>query len=365
MRNLVFFYPIINKDGLKQTFNTYLKYFKKKYNIVLVTNSPALKKFKSKYANIKIYNLNNSFLSKIKFLNEVFCLLKIFKFFNKQSIIFSLDKHFYLLILKFLNFQFKLIIRIPNPILFQSNLKENYFSDNAGNKFGILDIKFLKYSNKIIVYSKKNMLLLKKKYNLKNLVLIRNYFKKNICNKKRVKKDYNLFFIGRLVDSKDPVFFLVNTLKLVKKLNFKIHIIGDGPKRKELLNILNKSSNKNKVFIHGFVKSPFKKFNKKIDLFCLTSKFDGTPNVLGEAVSYKIPCLAPKGVGSVDEILNHGKYGCLYKPNNEKSFCENLTRALRNYNLSVKKADMAYKNLDLYSKHNTLDKLNNVLKKVN
>ena len=64
-------------------------------------------------------------------------------------------------------------------------------------------------------------------------------------------------------------------------------------------------------------------------------------------------------------ILNHGKYGCLYKPNNEKSFCENLTRALRNYNLSVKKADMAYKNLDLYSKHNTLDKLNNVLKKVN
>ena len=99
MRNLVFFYPIINKDGLKQTFNTYLKYFKKKYNIVLVTNSPALKKFKSKYANIKIYNLNNSFLSKIKFLNEVFCLLKIFKFFNKQSIIFSLDKHFYLLMI--------------------------------------------------------------------------------------------------------------------------------------------------------------------------------------------------------------------------------------------------------------------------
>ena len=55
----------------------------------------------------------------------------------------------------------------------------------------------------------------------------------------------------------------------------------------------------------------------------------------------------------------------LQQKNNEKSFCENLTKALRNYNLSVKKADMAYKNLDLYSKHNTLDKLNNVLKKVN
>ena len=33
---------------------------------------------------------------------------------------------------------------------------------------------------------------------------------------------------------------------------------------------------------------------KKNRFVCLTSLFDGTPNVLGEAISYKIPCIAPK-----------------------------------------------------------------------
>ena len=52
-----------------------------------------------------------------------------------------------------------------------------------------------------------------------------------------------------------------------------------------------------KVKIYGYIENGLKKLNKKIDILCITSKFDGTPNVLGEAVSFKIPCLAPRNVG--------------------------------------------------------------------
>ena len=87
-----------------------------------------------------------------------------------------------------------------------------------------------------------------------------------------------------------------------------------------------------------------------MDLFCLTSKYDGTPNVLGEAISYKIPCIAPRSVGNVDELLGKGKFGTIYNPNNEKSFIMNVSNALKDYKSSIIKAQNAYINLSLKDK---------------
>ena len=36
---IYFFYPNIINDGIKRTFEVYFNYFKKNYNIVLITNS--------------------------------------------------------------------------------------------------------------------------------------------------------------------------------------------------------------------------------------------------------------------------------------------------------------------------------------
>ena len=124
---------------------------------------------------------------------------------------------------------------------------------------------------------------------------------------------------------------------------------------------LKKRYNKKKIRLYGHVDKPFEKFHKNIDLFCLTSKFDGTPNVLGEAISYKIPCVAPKSVGSVNELLNNGRTGNIYNPGNEKSFINVVTKTLYNYKRSVKKANLAYADLDLYNKTNTLEKLNKII----
>ena len=48
---------------------------------------------------------------------------------------------------------------------------------------------------------------------------------------------------------------------------------------------------KKDIFFYGHVNEPFKKFSFRMDLLCVTSRYDGTPNVLGEAMSYKIPVL--------------------------------------------------------------------------
>ena len=71
---------------------------------------------------------------------------------------------------------------------------------------------------------------------------------------------------------------------------------------------------------------------------------------MGEAISFKIPCVAPKSVGNVNELLGNGKFGNIYKPEDEKSFIAVVTKALKNYNQSINKAKLAYKNLELYNK---------------
>ena len=357
MKNLVFFYPKIDDDGLKRTFILYLKFFSKKYNIVVITSSPNLKVPKELLSKITVDSIENSILEKISFINNFLCLCKIFKYLNKKTVFFSLDKHSYLLVLKFFKINLKLILRIPNPIMTKKISGNKIFSNYAGNFIGNLDLSLSRYADKVIIYSKKNFNFVKKKYKLKNLILIRNFFeKKGKIKDKKIKKSYNIFFIGRLEINKDPYFFLKSLIK-IKNLNFNIHIVGEGSEKKKLKKLKNMYDKIN-IKIYGHIHNPFEKLYKDMDLFCLTSRFDGTPNVLGEAISYKIPCIAPKSVGSVDELLGNGKFGNIYKPENEKSFINAVRSALKNYRESIRKANLAYINLELFNKKNTLDRLN-------
>ena len=58
-----------------------------------------------------------------------------------------------------------------------------------------------------------------------------------------------------------------------------------------------------------------------MDIFCLSSKTEGFPNVIGEAMSMKLPCVATN-VGDVRKIV--GKYAIIVKPENRELLCNGL-----------------------------------------
>jgi len=362
---LIFFLPNITKDGLKRTFELYCNYLVKYFDITLITNTNHTNYLKEINSKIKVVNPNNYFFSKFYSLNNIYCTYIALKFFGNGTTIFSLDGHFWLLFSKFLGSKIKLALRIANPLYNPKNSEEKkflnrrFFSCGPGEELGKLDLFFFKTADLITLYTNKHFTYLKKNYQIKNLKIIRNYFSQKKVLTKKNKKIFRVYFIGRLHESKDPKFFLRNIIKVQQELKIKIHIVGSGPLKKDLKLMIRKY--KKDVHLQGFVKEPFKKFNKKIDLFCLTSKFDGTPNVLGEAISYKIPCIAPRDVGCVNELLNKGKYGTLYSPNNDKDFRSKLKYSLNNYKISILKANKAYLNLAMYNKKNTLEKLKNEL----
>ena len=353
-KKIYLFCPSIHDGGLEKTLAIYANFLAKELDVILITNSFNSKRIETINKNVKIINFKNKFFLKNRILNNLFCIFKMLMIKERKLTVFSLHDHFFLCLFKFFKARYKLIIRTQTAIINEKNKKEeNYIK----KQFFLRNLVtfFYRYTDLVITFSEQNKLFLKRKIKVKNVEVIYNYFPKNKAIKKK-KKIYNVFFLGRLVPDKDPIFFLKNCMSLSKKIPFNIGVVGKGNCYQTLQSLSNKNT-KGNVKIYGYMENAIKRLNKKIDIICITSKFDGTPNVLGEAVSYKIPCLAPKGVGLSNLILLNGKGGYLYKPNSNKNFQLQLKSMLLNYNKAINKSNLAYKKLDRFNYKNTLLKL--------
>ena len=81
---------------------------------------------------------------------------------------------------------------------------------------------------------------------------------------KKIKKIYNVFFIGRLTEDKDPEFFLNNCIELSKKINFNINIVGKGERLRNLKYLAKGYKN---IKIYGYIEKGIHKLNKEIRYF--------------------------------------------------------------------------------------------------
>lgn len=362
-KKIYLFCPTINDGGLEKTLSIYANFLADNFETVLVTNTFNNKRLKKLSKKVKIINFKEKFFLKNRLLNNIFCIYKIFRFKKKNLVIFSFHDHFFLCLLKFFKIKFKLIIRTQTSIINgfnkdeEKNIKKKFFFRN------IVTI-FYKFTDLVITFSEKNKKFLKNKIKVKKVEVIHNYFPRYNTIKK-IKKIYNVFFMGRLVPDKDPIFFLKNCLELSKKIRFNIFIVGKGECFNEIKSLIkNNNYNKKKIMLYGFIPDAMKRLNTKADVICITSKFDGTPNVLGEAVSYNIPCLAPRNVGLSNLILLNGKGGYLYKPNSDNNFQVKLESILLNYRRAIKKSNLAYKKLERFGYKNTLIKLKRCINEV-
>ena len=353
--------PTINDGGLEKTLSIYANFLTKSFQVNLITNSFNDKRLKIFNQRVKIINFRNKFFIKYRIINNLFCVIKTLLIKEKKLVIFSLHDHFFWCFFKFLKFNFKLIIRTSTAIINGKNKSEEKYLKKQFFLRKFITY-FYRYTDLVITASKENGLFLKKKIKVKNVQIIYNYFPR-FNYKKKIKKTYNVFFVGRLVPDKDPIFFLKNCISLSQHIKFNIGIVGKGTCLEELKQISFNNKKKN-VKIYGYIENGLKKFNKKIDLLCITSQYDGTPNVLGEAVAYGIPCLAPKNVGLSNLILLNGKGGNLYKPNSNTDFKRNLSSILLNYKKAIKKSKLAYDNLKHFNYKNTLIKLENNINKI-
>jgi len=132
--------------------------------------------------------------------------------------------------------------------------------------------------------------------------------------------------ITRFEYAKNNEFLMEAISKLPKEILDKIVclIIGDGPERENLKLQISKLKLGDKIFLLGPIPEA-SRFLKAFDIFTITSRYEGVPYVLLEAMLAGLPIIAPE-VGGIPEIIKENQY--LFKPNDIKSFIEKISNLI-------------------------------------
>jgi len=116
--------------------------------------------------------------------------------------------------------------------------------------------------------------------------------------------------VGRLTKQKDfPT--LIRTFALVRKERpARLMILGEGEERPNLEALVRELGLEEDVALPGFVENPYK-YMKRAAVFVLSSRWEGLPNALIEALALGAPVVATDCHGGPREILEDGKWGHL------------------------------------------------------
>lgn len=122
---------------------------------------------------------------------------------------------------------------------------------------------------------------------------------------------------------------LISIFQKVLKVNAKahLHLVGGGPLRSEIENLVKERNLEDKVSFYGFVNNPLS-YIKSADVLILPSIIEGLPGVLLEAMYCKTPVVA-YDVGGISEIVSN-RTGSLIKKGEEESFATAIQENLVN-----------------------------------
>lgn len=114
-------------------------------------------------------------------------------------------------------------------------------------------------------------------------------------------------------------------------------IIGDGPERKNLESLICNLELNDKVKLLGW-RTDVLEIISVLDIFVLSSLWEGTPNVVLEALAYNKPVVATR-VGGVPEIIEEGVTGLLVEPANAQALADAILWVLENPEKARKMAE--------------------------
>jgi len=151
-----------------------------------------------------------------------------------------------------------------------------------------------------------------------------------------VKRDkHALLFVGRLHPQKNLI-NLVEAMKLLNGENFpvKLTIVGDGPQKEEILNLIKKYKLESQIKLEGSrYGSDLGRFYQSSSAFILPSFYEGQPLTILEAWASKLPVIVSK-TGDNGFLIKEGINGYFIKDQkNPKDIAEVIKQALKNKNL--------------------------------
>lgn len=202
-------------------------------------------------------------------------------------------------------------------------------------------LKFLIYRNadKIFV----NQPNVKKSFIYKNLFFIPNPI--TILPEKKVKKKKIILSVARLDYQKNIDLLIKSFSKSIAiKKNWKLVIFGKGKEKKKLLMLVNKLGISNFVIFKGTTEK-INYWYKKSEIFTLSSRFEGMPNALIEAMNSKLAVIGTR-IPGIKFFIKNKINGLLFGVNNEKELTKHINFLIKNKTIRRNLGNKAFKDVN-------------------
>ena len=118
--------------------------------------------------------------------------------------------------------------------------------------------------------------------------------------------------IANLYKNKGLEYIILAIAKVMYHNKFNFIIIGEGPERSKIENLIKKTNLENDVFLIGFISDAFE-YLKAFDLFVLPSVKEGQPWTILEAMAAGVPIVATN-IAGIPEMIENEKSGLLVEP---------------------------------------------------
>ncbi|NEV63886.1 glycosyltransferase [Thiorhodococcus minor] len=115
---------------------------------------------------------------------------------------------------------------------------------------------------------------------------------------------------GRLQRQKDFPTLIRAFAKVREVRDCRLMILGEGAGRETLERLIRELGLRDAVAMPGFQANPYA-YLARAAVFVLSSAWEGSPNVLTEAMALGVPVVATDCPSGPSEILDHGRYGHL------------------------------------------------------
>ena len=134
--------------------------------------------------------------------------------------------------------------------------------------------------------------------------------------------------VGTLIPFKDFVLLIRAFARVCRMRSVRLVILGEGGERTKLEQLAHELGIATEVDLPGFEPNPYK-FMARADVFAVSSRVEGMPNAIIEALACGCPVVSTDCPSGPAEILQNGKYGKLVPIGDEAALAEAIVATLQ------------------------------------
>ena len=205
------------------------------------------------------------------------------------------------------------------------------YSD-ISNKWSYIRRKVYPYASKLVIQTDDIRTYFKAFVPQKQLEIIRNPLSDDLIEKKdgSTLKENIILNIGRLDYQKNQD-LLIKAFSEIDFNPWKLVLIGDGNLKDEYKALVEQLNLQDHVEFTGNI-SDVSIYLNRASIFVFTSRFEGYPNALTEAMYYGLPCISTDCTSGPSELITNNENGFLFSVGDKKTLKEKLVQLMNDSN---------------------------------